>query len=63
MRGWIKGAARGLNPIEPGWYGPARSMRADKCILRAKPKRYICLPECVNFGNVDLSKGAEITPT
>ena len=46
-----------LNPIDPGVYGPACSMRADKCIPREKPEGYISLPECVDFGNVDLSKG------
>ena len=51
MCGPIKGAARGLNPIDPGVYGPA-------CSTRAKPEGYICLPECVDFGNVDLSKAA-----
>ena len=54
MRGPIKGTALGLNPIDPGVYGPACSTRADKCIPRAKPEGYICLPECVDFGNVDL---------
>ena len=36
----------------------AYSTRADKCIPRAKPKVYICLPECVDFGNVDLRNEA-----
>ena len=60
MRGCIKGTACGLNP---GRYGPAHSTRANKCIPRAQPKGYICLPECVDFGNVDLGKEAEVTPT
>ena len=63
MCGPIKG---GLNPIDPGGkggYGPAHSTRADRCIPRAKTEEYICLPECVDFGNVDLSKGTEVVPT
>ena len=58
----IRGTARGLNPIDPRVYGPACSTRADKCIPRAKPEGYICLPECVDFDNVDLSKAAESRP-
>ena len=56
MHGCIKGAACGR-------YDPARSTRADKCIPRAQPKRYICLLECVDLGNVNLGKEAEVTPT
>ena len=63
MRGLIKGAAWGLNPIDPRGYGPTCSMRADKCIPRALPSRYICFPEYIDFGNVDLSKGDEVAPT
>ena len=55
--------ARGLNPIDSGGYGSACSTRADKCIESAKPKIYICLSECVGFGNVDLSRGRRIAPT
>ena len=60
MHGCIKGTACGLNPIG---YSPTHSMRADKCILRAQCEGYICLPECVNFGNIDLDKGAKVVPT
>ena len=62
MHGCIKGAACGLNPGRY-MYDPARSTRADKRIPRAHPKGYICLPESVDLGNVDLGKGAEVTPT
>ena len=62
MRGPIKGAAQDLNPIDPGGYGPACSTRADKCIPRAKPKGYICLPSASTFALSTMTKGGEWRP-